>query len=350
MKADQSAHIKIGRRVAALLNSPDSIAFDNTYITSAEYQLFIDDRLRFGEYRQPDHWPYPNIQTGKADLPILGVRGTDAIAFSEWLTIKTRSLILDYYRMGLLNSDRMPHFYFRLPTKAELDSETNSNELIGSWCKDNNMISLCGLTESQLKNLGEELRQFMHQEYDADLARDFDLMIYRDVDRNRNRDSGLERARNRDRNSLYQRRLRQRSPDISRFPAINIDNFRDSALELKRSLEQASSVDRELMLYIALAHDIDRAIREATSLEQIRAYLICVHIIWDILVNTLQHNSKGLTDTNTGEDRHSLILKKAQIKADESFHLYAYVVLVNLRTRDAMPAWESIRIVRATKY
>jgi hypothetical protein len=287
------------------------------------------------------------MQTDKADLPILGVRGTDAIAFCEWLTSWTWSHIDSCYRMGLLNSGQVPQFYFKLPISSELERETYSNESIGSWCKDNNTISICGLTESQLKRWNEELGRFMHQEYDADLARDLDLVLYRNVDRNRDRDSGLERARNRDRNSLYQRRLRQRSPDISRFPAINIDNFRNSAVELKRSLEQTRSVNRELVLYSALAHDIDRAIREATSLEQIRAYLICIHIIWDILVNTLEHDSNGLN--TTAEYKYSLILKEAQNKADEIFQLYAYVVLVDLRRRGEMPAWESIRIVRSTK-
>src|SRR6266508_5309967 len=59
---------------------------DETLVTCAEYQLFIDEMLEQDKYYQPDHWNSYQFQEGQARKPILGVRYSDAIAFCEWLT------------------------------------------------------------------------------------------------------------------------------------------------------------------------------------------------------------------------------------------------------------------------
>jgi hypothetical protein len=59
---------------------------DDSLVTCAEYQLFIDELREQGKYYQPDHWTSYQFPKGRAREPILGVRYSDAIAFCEWLT------------------------------------------------------------------------------------------------------------------------------------------------------------------------------------------------------------------------------------------------------------------------
>ncbi len=59
---------------------------DDTLVTCAEYQLFIDEMREQGKYYQPDHWTSYQFPKGQAREPILGVRHSDAVAFCDWLT------------------------------------------------------------------------------------------------------------------------------------------------------------------------------------------------------------------------------------------------------------------------
>src|SRR5688500_16804826 len=59
---------------------------DDTLVTCAEYQLFIDEMREQRKYYQPDHWTTYQFPKGQAREPILGVRYSDAEAFCEWLT------------------------------------------------------------------------------------------------------------------------------------------------------------------------------------------------------------------------------------------------------------------------
>jgi hypothetical protein len=75
---------------------------DDTLVTCAEYQLFIDEMREQGEYCQPDHWTSYQFPSGQAQDPILGVRSSDAVKFCNWLNKR------DNERWG-----------FRIPTHIE---------------------------------------------------------------------------------------------------------------------------------------------------------------------------------------------------------------------------------------
>ena len=75
---------------------------DDTLVTCAEYQLFIDEMREQGKYYQPDHWISCQFPKGQAREPILGVRHMDAVAFCEWLTKRDAD-----------------EWHYRLPTQAE---------------------------------------------------------------------------------------------------------------------------------------------------------------------------------------------------------------------------------------
>ena len=65
---------------------------DDTLVTCAEYQLFIDEMREQGKYYQPDHWSSYQFSAGKAQEPIFGMRFSDAKAFCDWLTSREDSI------------------------------------------------------------------------------------------------------------------------------------------------------------------------------------------------------------------------------------------------------------------
>ncbi len=81
-----AANVLLSRRLQKLLRIDENVEIDMSYITCAEYQLFIDEKLKADEHRQPDHWKSYRFPPGDAQKPITGVRSSDAKEFCEWLT------------------------------------------------------------------------------------------------------------------------------------------------------------------------------------------------------------------------------------------------------------------------
>ena len=73
-------------RTRRLTRLDDLREADDSLITHAEYQLFVDDMRAQGKYYQPDHWQSYQFQAGQGRQPVLGVRPSDAVAFCDWLT------------------------------------------------------------------------------------------------------------------------------------------------------------------------------------------------------------------------------------------------------------------------
>lgn len=63
----------------------DDTYIDNTLVTCAEYQLFIDEMREQGKFYQPDHWTSLQFPLGQGRKPIFGARYSDVLAFCEWL-------------------------------------------------------------------------------------------------------------------------------------------------------------------------------------------------------------------------------------------------------------------------
>lgn len=130
-----AAEVQISRRLKSLQRIDDERAIDLTYLTCAEYQLFINEMRQQAEYRQPDHWPAYEFNTGDAQLPISGLRFEDAQAFCEWLTQREGGSVL-----------------YRLPTPEEAGkwkSEATGHR--GTWCVAGSKPSYAGLSEPHLK-------------------------------------------------------------------------------------------------------------------------------------------------------------------------------------------------------
>ncbi|WP_287107864.1 MULTISPECIES: SUMF1/EgtB/PvdO family nonheme iron enzyme [unclassified Microcystis] len=121
------AHVQLSRRLSKLIPLDDSIAIDISYITCAEYQLFIDERKKLGKNHQPLDWKTNAVVSEDILKPITGVKASDAEAFCEWLTQHPQHF--------------KPEFKYRIPTLQEaeefLPMETEEENLVGYWCQEN---------------------------------------------------------------------------------------------------------------------------------------------------------------------------------------------------------------------
>lgn len=123
----------------------ENIYIDETLVTCAEYQLFIDEMHEQGKYYQPDHWTSSQFPNGQAREPISGVRHSDALAFCEWLT-----------RRG------GDEWIYRLPLSEDainFPMETVAKAILGYWATENSEPKFIWLDNppKNPRNLSSEL-------------------------------------------------------------------------------------------------------------------------------------------------------------------------------------------------
>lgn len=81
-----AAEVRLRRRLRELIPLDDTKALDGTYLTQAEYQLFLDENSASGQYFQPDHWSELRFPVGQGLRPVTGVRPSDIAEFCIWLS------------------------------------------------------------------------------------------------------------------------------------------------------------------------------------------------------------------------------------------------------------------------
>ncbi len=97
-----AAEVRLARRLAQFVRIDENIEIDTSYVTCAEYQLFLDDSA---ESLFPEHWQSNRFPSEDAKKPITGISWQDAHRFCAWLSSKE----------SLHQSTR----YYRLPTDLE---------------------------------------------------------------------------------------------------------------------------------------------------------------------------------------------------------------------------------------
>lgn len=90
-------------RLRRMIRVSDNKYIDTTFITNAEYQLFLDEMRHRKSYFQPDHWVDYQYSAGSGRLPVAGVRASDVNAFCDWLT--QRELSGWHYRPPFVEED-----------------------------------------------------------------------------------------------------------------------------------------------------------------------------------------------------------------------------------------------------
>ncbi|HAG85329.1 MAG TPA: hypothetical protein DCL61_30340 [Cyanobacteria bacterium UBA12227] len=145
-----AAEVKLAKRLNKLLRIDDKHQIDLTYITCAEYQLFIDEKLKAGKFHQPDHWKINRFQPGDAIKPITGIRASDAEAFCKWLTQRHSP----------------EEFRYRLPTLTEAQTYKIQHKQLGCWYQDEQKQAIAGIEFEQW----QEWQNKLDRELSSDLA------------------------------------------------------------------------------------------------------------------------------------------------------------------------------------
>ncbi len=236
-----AAEVQLARRLSNLQRIDDQREIDLSYITCAEYQLFIDDMRARDKFHQPDHWADYTFKRGQAREPILGLRGTDAADFCAWLTERISD--------GAV---------CRLPTPQETDTIPIPSGALGAWCcKDQRIIhverentklvayknfELIGLSPATTQSVMAQLKQIKSQlSSEADVPQSLAHAL----------DGALDRARARALDRALARAL-STDPDTDRALA----RARDHALALACDLAHALA---GTVVGAARAHDLARA-------------------------------------------------------------------------------------------
>jgi energy-coupling factor transporter ATP-binding protein EcfA2 len=117
------AEALLNRRLQQMVYLRNSEVYaDTSLVTSAEYQLFLDQAHNY----QPLHWQSDTFLPGQGRAPLLGIQARDALAFCKWLNKRDAST-----------------WHYRLPRQAEASqvkalfrqSGKNKGE-IGYWLND----------------------------------------------------------------------------------------------------------------------------------------------------------------------------------------------------------------------
>ena len=103
-----AAQVKLSRRLNNLLRIDENLKIDTSYITFAEYQLFIDSNRT----SQIPHFPNTSFIAENAKNDLLGISWQNALAFCNWLNF---NLVLSNTK----NDEDNPIYYYRLPTLSE---------------------------------------------------------------------------------------------------------------------------------------------------------------------------------------------------------------------------------------
>ncbi len=299
-----AAEVMLELRLRDLLRLNDSVEIDTSYISCAEYQLFIDEKRAAGEYRRPDHWRNQRFAEGTADNPIAGVRYADAIEFCEWLTERAPR----------------PGWRVRLPTPKEVREnpipvagtgdrfDSLRVDSVGSWVAGDSP-QLVGLSDKQQRRVrAAEVSAFdraIDRALERDEARALDSAL----------DSAIARARDRvlvlnldlDYALALARALERDFDRVFSFDRGPIDRATDSALALARDLD------------LAAARAIDRAIGRALA------------------------RDRGIVRTIARAFNRHYILDR---DLDRALNSYTDLALIVSRIEGNLPAWEGIRIVR----
>ncbi|MBO3457710.1 SUMF1/EgtB/PvdO family nonheme iron enzyme [Aetokthonos hydrillicola Thurmond2011] len=104
-----AVQVKLARRLSSLSRVDEQIEIDSTYVTCAEYQLFLQQA---DESCKPQDWLSNRFPDGNAKTPITKISWTNALAFCSWLNLNA-----DFLNRNSIEDNGV--YYYRLPTLAE---------------------------------------------------------------------------------------------------------------------------------------------------------------------------------------------------------------------------------------
>jgi hypothetical protein len=382
-----AAQVLLTLRVQNLLRVSDSVEIDTSYVSCAEYQLFLDDIVAAGWGCQPDHWQTRRFRKGQALQPVTGVRYADAVAFCEWLTKGGVALEEEAIR-------------FRLPTPAEARSHPVHpssgderfrplrSDAVGTWC-DAPEPEVIGFTPPSPEEWGRVVEQRLSNYFAAarhlapgwariletsrarvivralDLARGPALDINRDLDLVRALSIAVARDRGRDRDRALLRAFalapardvvhdldlardldRDLPPDLARARAFDLALVRDR--DPVRALDLALALGFDIDLHI----DIDSKIDSACERALIRRYCqFCLAHYAFVIGERVREEPRAFHWLQ--RPLRIVLSRKTELRQEQHTHhrdayltLFWSLAILQQRIEGNLPAWEGIRIVR----
>lgn len=370
----QAANVLLKRRLNNLLRIDNNLFIDKSYITCAEYQLFIDEKRELGESYQPEHWKGYRFPPGYAQKPITGIRASDAEKFCEWLTQKQSEL----------------GFRYRIPTLTEIEEHPAPEKQIGCWVKDGEKKRIYGIEKVEwqqwqmnlfdliisTKNPLKKLDIISLKNLSLDLTVDLNSVLNNVLNPKFNSD--LNPKLTSELNSAFNLRLNQvLKNNLGYILDCLIDNVNhrnlDSILEylltsdLNCNLYQTlysvlnsnpnRIADRDLysIVYNLLNPDLNIILEYELNhkgncvVDLFRFYSLLVFLILYLLSNIYDaalKNNQALRDVKLTDTKCQKLSNLYAAKSYEAFNLYAFLRLITERQTGQMPAWEGIRIVR----
>ncbi|MEO1145988.1 MAG: SUMF1/EgtB/PvdO family nonheme iron enzyme, partial [Cyanobacteria bacterium J06638_22] len=344
-----AAQVKLMSRLRHLHPIDETRAIDLSYVTHAEYQMFLDAQPP-DQSLWPDHWKKPHFQPASALHPIVGLRATDARTFCEWLT------------QTLPSSNPTVTIRYRLPTEEEAQNNPAQNNpaqnnQVGGWC-----------VGGRQRKSGADIVQGISDRWWEQWQRSLSTRVGTAIDGDR---PVIYQLANNDRLNLSLQFFADQ-PHVSLDPTLDLgkavklvpnpqlvppsslisrctsnDQSMQSSL---RALEQAVQLLRRKVPNERRL--LDRQQLNYRSFQEVRAYLLVVMALWDALTVAF--------DALAEKRRQVKILSRlwaysyerdyrnCKAQRDRTLTLYAFFVLMDARRGGTMPAWEGIRLVKET--
>jgi hypothetical protein len=124
-----AAKAKLSLRLAHFSRIDDTRYADNTLITHAEFQLFLDEQPQY----TPDYWSELEFPKGKAIHPIVGISPAAAEAFCAWLN-DTQAIGWNY-RLPKQNELEPGHYWIKTEEAYLIAQPRPIQQFMSDWIK-----------------------------------------------------------------------------------------------------------------------------------------------------------------------------------------------------------------------
>lgn len=331
-----AANVLLARRLRNLVRVDENIEIDKYYISCAEYQLFIDEKLETGQNYQPVHWVSHKFSPGNATNPVAGVRASDAEEFCEWLT--NRNLALDVR--------------YRLPTPDEANNylEAEKQEIkepIGYWCDAGERKIIVGIPLNKQTNWYQNFISALDSNFQSNF--NFNNSIAKKLGYTINIPYTYQTNFV---NSLFPT---LNSPDTATLDKNLINAIKDFYLHC--DIENLGEIFRLLIgnfMSIRARTNISNTnlmLQRYIQYEAINFhYFLSVYILFDFLSNLYKYLTKKKLSQGDNTILSSIDYKRLsynfEVQKNNIFDLVFYFLLINERREGRIPPWEGIKIVR----
>ncbi len=322
------AEALLALRLRRLTRLNDELYVDDTPITHAEYQLFIDDKRLQNKFVQPDHWTTYNFPAGKGRKPIVGITPLNAIAFCEWLTEREAN-----------------EWIYRIPHASE--RHTYENFKIGYWTRVGEyQFHLAGSEYASNAHLSQaRLEQCVMDDCvllgiitgTFELAHDLDIDLTSTLDRDLDIDLALALARTHDLADILDPTS---TLDRASTSTLGRATTRTNTSTLALATALATVTNNDLAVALDLATTLDRASTSTSTLDRIvaRKYIL-------LITNYLHHARPELKRFRSNNEKREQFDKLI----DSYFNFYVDLVVLQERIEGKLEAFEGLRIVRERK-